>query len=212
MRFVLNSLSCYLSFICRYFYVFTKIKYLVKMYLEGMIEMNKEMKNIPLKNYIILGVVLIGTLLLLYYFYMWVDIYKESKINIPIMDKYMDLLNYNELDNYLVENPNTIMYVSILDNEEIREFEKKFKDEFKEKHVNNKLLYLNITPVLNDKEIMSELNSKYYVNNLSITDVPCIVVFSSGTLKSIYSIGDNKYDINSTVEFINSINVNGRGL
>ena len=174
--------------------------------------MNKEMKNIPLKNYIILGVVLIGTLLLLYYFYMWVDIYKESKINIPIMDKYMDLLNYNELDNYLVENPNTIMYVSILDNEEIREFEKKFKDEFKEKHVNNKLLYLNITPVLNDKEIMSELNSKYYVNNLSITDVPCIVVFSSGTLKSIYSIGDNKYDINSTVEFINSINVNGRGL
>jgi len=134
------------------FYVFTNLEYIVKMYLERMIIVDKEIRKVPLKNYIILGVVMIVTLLLLYYFYMWVDIYKESKINIPIMDKYMNVINSNELENYLVENPNAILYVSMLDNEEIRSFEKKFKNEFKNKKVNNEVLYMNLTTELNDEK------------------------------------------------------------
>lgn len=174
--------------------------------------MNKEIKQVPLKNYVILSTIIVVTLLLLYYFCVWVDIYKESKINIPIMDKYMDVINYNELDNYLVENPNAIVYVSILDNEEIRKFEKEFKVQFKDKKVNNKLLYLNITSLLPNKSIMNEMKNKYYVNDLSIVDVPSILVFSLGNLKSIYSIRDNKYSVDNTVEFINSINMNAKGL
>jgi len=173
---------------------------------------DKDIRKVPLKNYVILGVVMVVTLLLLYYFYMWVDIYKESKINIPIMDKYMNVINYNELDNYLVENPNTILYVSVLDNEEIRTFEKKLKNEFKSKNINNEVLYMNLTSELNDKDIMNELTKKYYVNDLSITDVPCILIFSSGNLKSIYNISNNNYDITSAVGFINSFNMNVKGL
>ncbi len=174
--------------------------------------MKKEIREVPFKNYVILTVILLLTFGLLYYFYMWVDIYKESKINIPIMDKYMDVINYNELDNYLVENPNTIIYVSILDNEEIREFEKNFKDEFKNKSIKNKLLYLNITSFIDDKNMLNEMKSKYYVNNLSITDVPCILVFNSGTLQSIYSIDNNNYDMDSLVSFINAIDMMEKGL
>ena len=75
-----------------------------------------------------------------------------------------------------------------------------------------KLLYLNITSLLSDKNIMDEMKNKYYVNNLSIVDVPSILVFSLGNLKSIYSIRDNKYNVDNTVEFINSINMNTKGL
>ena len=32
----------------------------------------------------------------------------------------MTVINYNELDNYLVENPNTIVYVSVLEDETMR--------------------------------------------------------------------------------------------
>ena len=46
------------------------------------------LRKIPTKNYVFLGVLILVTLLILYYFYMWVDVYKESKINIPIMDRY----------------------------------------------------------------------------------------------------------------------------
>ena len=86
--------------------------------------MNKEKRVIPFKNYIILLVIIVVSLLLVRYFYMWFDAYNDTKLNMPILDKYMEVINYNELDNYLIENPNTIIYVSVLENSEIRDFEK----------------------------------------------------------------------------------------
>ena len=158
-----------------------------------------------MKNYIILGVVVLVTMLILYYFYMWVDVYKESKINIPIMDKYMNVINYNELDNYIVENPDTIVYVSVLEDENIREFEKKFKIKYKNNQINNELLYMNITDDIKNNDLKSEMISKYSVNSLNITDVPLIMVFENGILNSIYSISDNEYDIDKLVVYINNL-------
>ena len=158
-----------------------------------------------MKNYIILGVVIIFTMLILYYFYMWVDVYKESKINIPIMDKYMTVINYNELDNYIVENPDTIVYVSVLEDENIREFEKKFKVKYKNNQIDNEVLYMNITDDIKNNSLKNEMISKYSVNALNITNVPLIMVFEDGILNSIYSISDNGYDIDKLVVYINNV-------
>ena len=162
-------------------------------------------REIPIKNYIILGVVLFITMLILYYFYCWVDVYKESKINIPIMDKYMSVINYNELDNYIVENPDTIIYVSVLEDEKIRGFEKEFKNKYKNKEIENELLYMNITDDIKNKNIKDEMVLKYFVNSLNMTDVPCILVFSDGKISSIYSVSDNDYDINRFIMYLNNI-------
>ena len=166
---------------------------------------DKTIREIPVKNYIILGVVIFVTMLILYYFYMWVDVYKESKINIPIMDKYMTVINYNELDNYLVENPNTIVYVSVLEDEKIREFEKKLKAEYKDDEIDNDILYLNITDEIANKNIKNEMISKYNLNSLNMTNVPCVLVFNKGILNSVYSVSDNGYDIERFVIYVNNI-------
>jgi len=166
---------------------------------------NDGLKKIPIKNYVILGVVVVVTLFILYYFYMWVDVYKESKINIPIMDKYMTVINYNELDNYVVENPNTIVYVSVLEDEEIREFEKKLKDKYKSNQIDNEVLYMNITNDIENKDIKKDMISKYSLNDLDITDVPCVLVFNEGILKSIYNVSDNAYDVDRFVIYINNV-------
>ena len=171
-----------------------------------------ELRKIPVKNYIILGVVIVVTMLILYYFYMWVDVYKESKINIPIMDKYMTVINYNELDNYVVENPDTIVYVSVLENDEIREFEKKFKNKYKNDLIDNDVLYMNVTDDIKDKSLKDGMVSKYVINGLNITDVPCVLVFKNGILKSIYSVKDNDYDIDRFTIYINNIDMGGEGV
>ena len=171
-----------------------------------------ELRKIPVKNYIILGVVIVVTMLILYYFYMWVDVYKESKVNIPIMDKYMTVINYNELDNYVVENPDTIVYVSVLENDEIREFEKKFKNKYKNDLIYNDVLYMNVTDDIRDKSVKDGMVSKYLVNGLNITDVPCVLVFKNGMLKSIYSVKDNDYDIDRFMIYINNIDMDGDGI
>ncbi len=172
----------------------------------------EELRKIPVKNYIILGVVIVVTMLILYYFYMWVDVYKESKINIPIMDKYMTVINYNELDDYIVENPDTIVYVSVLENDDIREFEKKFKNKYKIDLIENDILYMNITDDISDKSLKDRMVSKYFVNGLNITDVPCVLVFKNGMLKSIYSVKENGYDIDRFTIYLNNILLEGDGI
>ena len=59
-------------------------------------------REIPLKNYIILGLVVLLTLGLVYYFYLWYITYEESKLNETIMDRYLEVINYNELNDYIV--------------------------------------------------------------------------------------------------------------
>lgn len=166
--------------------------------------MKEELRKVPFKNYIILGIVLLVSMFLLYYFYMWVDAYNESKLNKPIMDKYMEVINYNELDNYLIENPNTIIYVSVLENKEVRDFEKKFKKLFINNEIDNKILYLDITNEINDKSVKEMLKERYSINSVSILNVPNIIVFDDGNLKTIYSISEDNYDIDRIKLFINN--------
>lgn len=166
--------------------------------------MKEELRVIPKKNYVILGAVIVATLLLLYYFYMWFVAYNESKINKPLLNEYMDVINYNEIDNYLVENPNSIIYVSVLENKEIREFEKEFKKSFKKHMIKKDILYLDLTDLFKSED-SSDIEEKYSLNNLNIKDVPCLMVFGNGKLESIYSIKNNNYDIDALVDFINSI-------
>ena len=173
---------------------------------------NDELRKIPTKNYIILGVVILVTLFILYYFYMWVDVYKESKINIPIMDKYKTVINYNEIDNYVVENPNTIVYVSVLEDDKIRGFEKQFKNKYRNNEIENDVLYMNITDDIRNTNIKEDMDDRYVLNDLSITDVPCVLVFNDGLLKSIYSVSDNNYDIERFTIYLNNIDMESDGI
>jgi len=116
----------------------------------------------------------------------------------------MQVINYNELDNYLVENPDTMLYVSVLQNKEIREFEKLVKQKYRDKLIENDILYLDITD-LNDNE-KNQLVMKYYYNNLNIMDVPCVIVFNDGEIESIYSVKGNNYNIEEFVMYVNQIN------
>ena len=164
--------------------------------------MKKEkFRDIPSKNYILLGIVFIVSFLFIYYLYVWFDTYKEAKLNMPILNRYMEVINYNELDDYLIENPDSIIYVSVLENSEIREFEKQFKNIFKRNEIEKNILYMDITNDMNNVD-----NSKYNINGVSILDVPSIMVIDNGMLKSIYSISNNGYNVDMVREYINNIN------
>ena len=162
----------------------------------------KKEKNIPLKNYIILTVVLILSIILVIYFYMWYNAYEESKLNTMIMDKYLQVINYNELNNYLVENKDAVIYSSVLEDQKIRDFEKKFKNIIIKNSLNNDILYLDLTEELKDKNITKDIKETYNINNQDIANTPSIMIFKDGNLYSIYNIKDNNYNINNLVDYL----------
>ena len=152
----------------------------------------KKEKEIPLKNYILLSIVLILTIVVVIYFFLWKNTYEKSKLQTPILDDYLLVINYNELNNYLVENKDAIIYVSKLNNENIRLFENKFKNIINKNNLNNKILYLDLTEELKENNIVKKINKKY---GKEMTEVPTIVIIKYGKISSSYNIKENKYNI-----------------
>ena len=128
-----------------------------------------------------------------------------------VLNKYMEVINYNELSDYLIENPNTIIYVSVLEDKEIREFEKKVKGLFKKHEIDKEILYMDITSDLNNKEIKNEMINKYNFGNYNMTNVPLVIVFENGIVKNIFSASNNEYNIDSFKTFINDITFTSEG-
>lgn len=152
----------------------------------------KKEKEIPLKNYILLSIVLILTIVVVIYFFLWKNTYEKSKLQTPILDDYLLVINYNELNNYLVENKDAIIYVSKLNDESIRLFENKFKNIINKNNLNNKILYLDLTEELKETNIVKKINKKY---GKEMTEVPTIVIIKDGKISSSYNIKENKYNI-----------------
>lgn len=167
--------------------------------------MKEELRVIPKNNYIILGIVILVSLLIIYYFYMWVSAYKDAKENVSVLDNYMNVINYNELDNYIVENPDSVIYVSVVDDTQINKFDKKLANSIKNNDFNKDVLYMNITETIKDASIKREMIEKYSLKYADITDIPNIIVFEDGKLISIYNIKDNGYSVSKVVEFVNNI-------
>lgn len=159
-------------------------------------------REIPLKNYIILGLVILLTLCLVYYFYLWYITYEESKLSETIMDRYLEVINYNELNDYIVENRNAMIYTSVLEDNNIRKFEIKFKNIVVKNALKDKILYMDMTDIFKDKIKYTELRNSYQVNNYNITNVPCILVFKDAKLVDIYSIKDNDYNTDNVLNYI----------
>jgi len=159
---------------------------------------NEKLREVPPKNYLYLFLVLLGSILLIIYLYKWYETYNESKLNTTIMDQYLTVINYNELDNYIIENKDAVIYVSVLGNEDINKFEKKFKNLIAENNLRNDILYLNI----------SSENIDIATRKLNIDkNFPYLVVYTNGVITDVYSIKDINFSNSKIEKYLNRIGV-----
>ena len=156
----------------------------------------EETRKVPRKNYIYLMIILLISILFLLYIYRWYETYKESKLNTSILDNYLTVINYNELEDYIIENKNAVIYVSILGNEQINKFESSFKNTIIDNELKNSILYLNITN--------EDINS--VENKLKIDEkLPYIIVYTNGEITDTYSIPEHNYNTKKIVKYLNRI-------
>ena len=154
------------------------------------------MREIPKKNYFILFIVIVLSLLIAFYFRNWYKAYEDSYLSKSIVGNYLFEINYKELDNYLVENQSAIIYVGKVGNEKIRNFEKKFINAINQNDLKNKILYLDLSNYKGDT------NNKYTINDKDITSVPNISVFKNGKLDDIYVIDVDGYNMEKIISYL----------
>lgn len=154
------------------------------------------MREIPKKNYFILFIVIVLSLMIALYFRKWYKAYEDGYLSKSIMGNYLFEINYKELDDYLVENQSAIIYVSKVGNEKIRNFEKKFINAINQNDLKNKILYLDLSNYKGDT------NNKYTINDKDITLVPNISVFKNGKLDDIYVIDVDGYSMEKIISYL----------
>lgn len=152
-------------------------------------------KTIPIKNYIYLILIIIFSIALIYYLYLWFVQYNKEQENVFLLENYMQIINKNELEDYLTENKNAVIYVTTTDDYKAKQLEKKLRKLIKEHNIENQILYLDATG-----------NSKYTIYNFNF-NVPNIVKVQNAQVVNQYSVRNDNYNIDKIEEYLTDIGV-----
>lgn len=164
-------------------------------------------KQIPIKNYIILLVIAVATVLLTLYIREWIEIYRQDKISVSPLSGNVNEINTNELELTLNESNQVIIYVSYVNDSNIYNKERKLLKKIKSKQLSDYIIYYNVTELLEGNEYLDILKSKF--NNLKdkFKKAPMFIYVKNGEAVEVINSEDeivndkeldyliNKYEI-----------------
>lgn len=166
---------------------------------------NKIEKKIPLKNYIILGIICVVTFILVFYL---VDIYKNrvkyNNENKNVMS-FLSEIKEEELNNYISENHDTMIYISSTDDVQNRKYETKLKKYVTKKNLTKNMVYLNVTDL--DVDFLNYLKNNYFNDELkgaytNVITVPNVFIIRDERIVKVLNKEKSQLDINKTKSFI----------
>lgn len=162
----------------------------------------EEKQKKKVKNYIILIFVVLLFVGLVLYLCKWYKVYDEYQKDIPVIrDSLQEIVN-EDLEHYILDNPSSLIYICTANDENCRDFEKKFKKLIEKDELADEIIYLNVTGIDQDNFVNS-FNEKYTKKKKLTTNYPAIVVFDEGKVVSILQAKkDNKLKIDDVKHFI----------
>lgn len=163
------------------------------------------------KNYIILLVVSIFTVIACIYALKWHAVYKKELLNSTIITDYINELKSDELKIYVADNPYTIIYFGVKGNEDCRKFENKLKKYIVDHNLHDVMVYVNLDD-LSTENFGSQFDSLYNTKILReekkyLNEVPAIAVYNHLTLLDFVS--DNNLDIKTVDNLLSDYNFDG---
>lgn len=137
------------------------------------------MREVPKKNYITMFIIIISivitTVFLAY-------IYNNRLKKTSTMYNYLSEIKKNDIDTYLIEKPNIILYIADKYDVSNEEIEKKLKQEMIDNNIVDYFVFLNLNN--NGANFIEELNRKFEGNIKQ--EIPVIIVFEEGKIKNTY--------------------------
>ena len=139
---------------------------------------------IPKKNYIkliLIYIVVITICILLKNSY---NSYKELKLKEPVLRGVINEIKANEIESYLTDNRDALLYIGSATDSNSREVETNLKDLLKEKKLTEMVIYLNVSDVENIEEFYNNFNENYSVD-VTLTSYPAFVIIHDGIIRDL---------------------------
>ena len=162
----------------------------------------EEIKKKTIKNYVILGVVVLLFIGIVLYLCKWYLVYDEYQKEIPIIRDSLQEIVSEDLEHYVLDNPSSLIYICTANDEQCRNFEKKFKKLVIKEELGDEIIYLNVTGIDQDS-FVADFNGKYAKKKQLTTNYPAIVLFDEGKAVRILQGNENsKLAIDDAKHFI----------
>ncbi len=160
-------------------------------------------KNIPVKNYVVVLVIAIITIAVT--FLLMNKYNKEREYNEATNDnlKILSEIKENEIENYLMENHNVIIYMSSSNNINIEKFEKDFNKYIIKHNLTKDIIYLNMV------NVSDSFYDKFYLNyfkenshiNVDLKKEPNLFIFENGEIVDYLLSSKEEITLDKVKEF-----------
>lgn len=138
----------------------------------------------PLKNYVIVGLIFIATILLVLYLCNWYDQEQKYRSTIPELRGIVPEITEVELPHYVQENEKSLVYLCVPANENCRYFEKSLKKLIEKRELKDSLTYLNLEDEIKAPVILRNLEKQYHITK-TLTYYPTFILFEGGKVKEV---------------------------
>ena len=152
------------------------------------------MKQVQRKNYYILIVLIVVTILLTLSL---ASVYKNRDKLVSSFYNYANKITSNEFDEYITESSDLIIYISDKYDLTNESFEKKFQKKLDDLNLKEKLIYIDKKEL--NKIFLDKLKKEYQIS-IDKNKLPTIIIIiDKKVIKSIYIT--SKSDVNSIIEY-----------
>lgn len=166
--------------------------------------MKKEkQREIPKKNYYYLAILTIVTCFVLGCFVKW---YKLRLLEQPVRTISISAateIKPGEINNYILENPDVIVYIANSKDESLTSFENTFENYLHNKELLNKMVYVDTATLTEDERKLIET---LLFNGNTIVDPNFIIVASGKKIEQLYST-TSEIKLNDVHQFLNRYEV-----
>lgn len=160
------------------------------------------MRKIPKKNYLILLVIAVLTVLLVFYINAWIKTYKQNQLNISPLTNNVNEVYKNELHLSLSESNQMILYVGYNDSDDVKELEKQLLSTIRSKNLHEYFIYYDVTKELKNDEYLKILKNEFSEIKDSIDTAPMLIYVKSGEGVEVVDSKSNLITIEDFKELI----------
>lgn len=165
------------------------------------------MKEIPKKNYVIAFLIALATVGLCFYLRNWYQMSELTSASKNLLAEKLPEIKLEEMNTYLQENPNIIIYISSSIDENNKDFEKKIYQYIVRSEKSYEFVYLNKDEVT-DEEII-QFQKEYgieNIKNMNMVYIPNFYVIQDGKIINYYNQNGRISD-KDAINFLKSVGV-----
>lgn len=153
----------------------------------------EEKRVVGIKNYFILAIICIVTIVIAFGIRQRYVAYKEYELSKSVLKNKINEVSSEELASYIYAHPDAILFVQVNDDSNSRSVGKKLYKVLQKRNLLNDSVYINLGNISDKTDFYKEFNDNYCKDSKNkLNNYPALIIFNDGKLKDMVSKSKKK--------------------